>query len=121
MQGAAVEIKLSFTQLTIQFTRIGADYQVLLSGGEKPHIGCTVLAVPRLSLKQDGSISSTASVINVTGHKDEILCRYLAEKLCAEKQSVVVCSGGFHMDHMTEEQIREVEQAVRQITMPEEI
>lgn len=54
-----------------------------------------------------------ASVINVTGHKDEALCRYLAEKVAAAADAVTVCTGGFHIDAMTPEQIQEVQAAVK--------
>ena len=42
---------------------IGEDLVLTLSGGEKPHIGCVVQAVPRPSLSGDGTISVTSSVI----------------------------------------------------------
>ena len=105
--------QLSFSQIEIQATRVGCDIQLLLQGGSSPHIGCMVLATPRPSLKGDGSRSATASVINVTGHKDEALCRYLAEKVAAAANVVVVCTGGFHIDGMTPEQIQEVQAAVK--------
>lgn len=76
---------------------IGEDLVLTLSGGEKPHIGCVVQAVPRPSLSGDGTISVTSSVINLTGHKDEFLCRRLAENRCRETGKVVVCTGGVHM------------------------
>ena len=108
-----IEKELSFAQLTIEMKQIGRDYEVSLRGGQKPHIGCTVLAIPRLSLSGDGSISATSSVLNVTGHKDETLCRYLAEKIASAKNAVVVCTGGFHMDHISKAQIDEVTDAVK--------
>lgn len=95
--------------------RIGDDIHITLQGGEKPHIGCVVLAVPRPSMEGNGTRSSTASVLNVTGHKDEILCRWLAEQMAARENAVTVCCGGFHMDHITKEQIREVKEAVEEI------
>ena len=107
--------QLSFAELAIKFTKIGNDYHVLLTGGDIPHIGCTVLALPRPSLTGDGSVSSTASVLNVTGHKDEVLCRQLAERLAAAGNTAVVCSGGFHVDGITGQQIKEVQQAVDEI------
>ena len=107
--------ELSFAELAIKFTKIGKDYHVLLTGGDIPHIGCTVLALPRPSLTGDGSVSSTASVLNVTGHKDEALCRQLAERLAAAGNTTVVCSGGFHVDEITGQQIKEVQQAVDEI------
>lgn len=108
--------KLSYTRLTVQVISQGQDFHILLGGGDRPHIGCTVLAVPRPSLQSDKKeMSSTASVINVTGHKDEQLCRYLAEKVAAGTQAVTVCTGGFHVDNITEAQIAEVIQAVKEI------
>lgn len=105
--------RLSFSQIEIQATRVGCDIQLLLRGGSSPHIGCIVLATPRPSLTGDGSRRATASVINVTGHKDEALCRYLAEKVAAAADAVTVCTGGFHIDAMTPKQIQEVQAAVK--------
>lgn len=85
------------------------------AGGEKPHIGCVVLAIPRPSLTGDGSVSVTSSVLNITGHKDEELCRCLAEMLARKKNAVTVCTGGFHVDHIQKEQIAEVTEAIREI------
>lgn len=107
--------KLSFSSLKLQAAYVGDDCFLILQGGERPHIGCTVLAVPRDSLKEDGTRSSTASVINVTGHKDEELCRYAAERVAAGKNAVTVCSGGFHMDQISQDQIRELRQAVKEL------
>lgn len=107
--------QLTFSGITVQITELGEDYHVTLRGGDKPHIGCTVLAVPRPSLTGDGSISVTSSVLNVTGHKDEQLCRYLAEEIARKKRAVVVCTGGFHCDNISSVQIQEVLAAVREI------
>ncbi|MGG7147994.1 hypothetical protein ACQPVA_14465 [Clostridium butyricum] len=109
------EKNLSFSKISISVTKIGEDYNIILEGGEKPHIGCTVLAIPRLSLTGDGSVSSTSSVLNVAGHKDEEVCRYVAEKICVNKNAVVVCSGGFHVDNISEERIQEVIKAVKEL------
>lgn len=110
-----IEKELSFAKLTVKISRIGEDYEITMQGGEKPHIGCVVLAVPRPSLEENGKRSSTSSVLNVTGHKDEVLCRYLAEQTAAKENAVTVCCGGFHMDHITKEQIKEVKQAVKEM------
>ncbi|MCI6465775.1 MULTISPECIES: prenylated flavin chaperone LpdD [Faecalicatena] len=109
------EKKLSFSRIRVRVTKVGEDYSILTTGGEKPHIGCTVLSVPRPSLTGDGSVSVTSSVINLTGHKDEKICRYLAEQTAKKKNAVVSCSGGFHMDDITETQITEVMAAVAEI------
>lgn len=116
MEGIIVyEKELSFSKLSMQIIKVGNDYNIILQGGEKPHIGCTVLAIPRLSLMDDGSISATSSVLNVTGHKDEEICRYVAEKICMKKNAIVVCSGGFHMDNISQERIQEVIKATKEL------
>ena len=112
-----IKKKLTFTDICVEIRRLGSDYHILVSGGERPHIGCTVLAIPRPSMDGDGKMSSTASVLNVTGHKDEDVCRYLAEKVSAGKNAVVVCTGGVHMDRITKEQIAEIVEAVRIIAV----
>ena len=105
-----MEYSKTIAGITIEICEkaIGEDLVLTLSGGEKPHIGCVVQAVPRPSLSGDGTISVTSSVINLTGHKDEFLCRRLAENRCRETGKVVVCTGGVHMDHITGEQIEEL-------------
>jgi hypothetical protein len=107
--------QLSFTHLSVQIQQLGGDYQITVTGGDKPHIGCAVLAIPRPSLTGKGTNSATSSVFNVTGHKDEEICRYLAEKAAKKYGVVVMCSGGFHVDQIEKEQIDEVLEAVRKI------
>ena len=96
------------TALSLEATILGRDINVVLSGGI-PHIGCTVISQPRLSLTGDDSASCTTSVINVTGHKDDVICRMVSERLCREFQCTVVCSGGFHIDAIMPEQISAVQ------------
>lgn len=97
---------VSFTELTLNITRLGDDCHLLLYGGERPHLGCSVMALARPSLTGDGSLSATSSVLNVTGHKDEALCRLLAEGVAADMNCTAVCTGGVHIDNITEEQIQ---------------
>ena len=106
-------IILSFATLKIQVKRLGEDYFIIMQGGDKPHIGCTVLSIPRPSLSGDGSISVTSSTLNVTGHKDDIICRYVAEEVCRKKNAVTVCSGGFHCANLNSEQIQEIVDTVK--------
>lgn len=110
-----IKKELTFSSVTVSAARLGGDILLAVQGGEKPHIGCTVQAVPRESLTGDGSISATSSVMNLSGHKDEALCRSLAEQVCKKTAAVVVCTGGFHVDGITKEQIGEVTRAVADI------
>lgn len=108
-------VELSFSYIEVNGAFLGEDVILCVQGGDRPHIGCTVQAVPRPSLTGDGTAGATSSVINLTGHKDEMICRRLAEALCRALKTVVVCSGGFHMDRITGTQIAEVTEAVETI------
>lgn len=107
------EIKLSFSKIVISTQNVGEDILITVRGGEKPHIGTAVLAVPRQSLTGDESVSTTTSVLNVTGHKDEVICRMLAEKFSKKYNVATVCTGGFHTDNISAAQIEEVVAAIR--------
>lgn len=107
------EIILSFAKIVISKSFLGDDLLIVVRGGDKPHIGTTVLAVPRSSLSGDGSVSTTSSVLNVSGHKDEMICRILAEKASKKYGVTAVCIGGFHIDDISAGQIEEVVDAVR--------
>ena len=95
--------------------KIGEDILLYIQGGDKPHIGCTVMAVPRPSLSGNGERSVTSSVMNPTGHKDENICRMLAEDVCRTCGKTVVCTGGVHLENITAEQINEVRIAAEQL------
>nr|WP_178632997.1 hypothetical protein [uncultured Mediterraneibacter sp.] len=103
-----LEREAAGSKLKVSAGKIGKDILICLEGGSAPHIGCVVQAVPRPSLTGDGSISATASVLNLIGHKDEFLCRKLAELICSKTGCVTVCTGGFHLDGITGEQIQDV-------------
>jgi len=107
-------INLSFAQIRIGLEWIGEDVLLIVSGGERPHIGCTVMSVPRPSLTGDGATSCTSSVLNLTGHMDEGICRVLAEKACRAFGRTTVCTGGFHKDSLTPEELAEIQQAVKE-------
>ena len=101
--------------LEISAAFVGDDILVCLQGGERPHLGCVVQTEPRESLTGDGSVSATSSVLNYVGHKDEAICRYVAEKISRELNRRVVCTGGFHKDGILPEEICEVQMAVEQM------
>lgn len=111
----SMERELTFARLAADIRKIGADYCIELHGGDRPHIGSVVLSIPRPSLTGNGETGVTSSVLNVTGHKDEQICRYLAEEIARYTGAVVMCAGGFHVDGITKEQINEVLSCVEDI------
>lgn len=109
-------MEIAGCSLEVSATFVGEDILVCLQGGERPHLGCVVQTEPRESLTGDGSVSATSSVLNYLGHKDEVVCRYVAEKISRELKRRVVCTGGFHKDGINVDEIREVQMAVEVVT-----
>lgn len=104
------------TCLAIAAGRIGEDILLCVEGGERPHVGCIIQSQPRLSLTGSGEMRATSSVLNLPGHKDELLCRDIAERVCAATGRMVICTGGFHLDHIRQEQVEEVLSCARTLT-----
>ena len=100
-------------------TRTRNGFCIYLGGGEEAHIGTVVISQPRPSLRGDGVISCTSSVINLMGHKDDGLALPLAEELCRKSNLVVAVTAGVHIDGATREDLRRfqnnLEKLVQQI------
>ena len=108
------ELLFSFGKLVLTLQKVGADYLLVIAGG-RAHLGCVVMAEPRPSLTGAGR-SSTSSVLNASGHKDELICRPLAERLSAQRNARVVCTGGVHIDEISPAQLKELGEALERIT-----
>ena len=78
--------------------RPGPDLCLCIAGGESPHIGAAALAVPRESLRGDGESSASASVLCVTGHKEDELARAAALRFAVRLGCRVLVSAGLHID-----------------------
>ncbi len=83
----------------------GKDVSVCIFGGDVPHIGAVAVAVPRKSLTGDGSDSASASVICITGHKEDEIARQTALRLSSAWQCVVTVSAGVHIDNAKKDDI----------------
>lgn len=75
----------------------GKDASVCIFGGDMPHIGAVAVAVPRKSLTGDGSDSASASVICITGHKEDEMARLVALRLSSKWLCNVTVSAGIHI------------------------
>jgi len=85
-------------RVEVLFTLMGADVCLCIGGGRSPHIGAAALAVPRESLRRDGGRSASASVLCVTGHKEDELAREAALRFAARLGGRVLVSAGLHID-----------------------
>ena len=71
-----------------------------LTGGESPHVGGVVLAVPRPSLTGHGT-SCDCWLTPVPGHLDLDLAVPIAKAICKATGVPVSITAGLHMDNAT--------------------
>lgn len=94
----------------------GEDLCVIIAGGDRPHIGCVTLSVPRPSLDDPSAISATTSVLNLVGHKDDEVARYVSHEVSSRLNKNVVVACGIHVDDITAEKIRIVRELMHKLT-----
>jgi hypothetical protein len=92
-------------KIHMKVIEVGEDLCVIISGGNKPHIGCVTLSLPRPSLANSNVISATTSVLNLVGHKDDEAARYVSHTLSSKLNKNVVVTCGIHVDNITAEEI----------------
>jgi hypothetical protein len=91
-------------------TLCGQDAAAAICGGTGPHIGAAALAVSRPSLEGCGKTSASASVLCLTGHKDDSLARQAALELSSLWGCTVLVSVGIHIDGADDAAIARLEE-----------
>ena len=100
-----VEDPASGRYLEARVETVGEDVVVAVGGGERPHIGCVVLAQPYPTKGGDTEWSASCSVLTIPPHKEEPIARGIAEKLAATLGRVAVVTAGVHDDNIDAEGI----------------
>ena len=90
--------------LTAWVREIGDDVVVAVGGGDRPHVGCVVLAVPTSGRGSTG-FSPSISVLTIPPHKEEPIARAVAECVCRTLGRVTVVTAGVHEDEIDREGI----------------
>jgi len=83
--------------LTAWVREVGEDVVVAVGGGERPHVGCVVLAVPTPGRGATG-FAASCSVLTIPPHKEEPIARAVAECVCRRLGRVTVVTAGVHED-----------------------
>lgn len=86
----------------------GKDIVVVIEGGTRYHIGAVALAIPRPSIADPGKISASASVLCVTGHKEDELARNTALQIASTLNCTVTVIAGVHIDKANAQNISEL-------------
>jgi hypothetical protein len=94
--------------LRLQFNKMGVDACLILTGGERPHLGAVAVGQVRESLAVPEQYSSSVSNITLLGHEDVLARKVAARVAVALKANVVVCCG-IHTDNIALEDIQEIE------------
>lgn len=79
---------------------VGDDLVVAVGGGERPHVGCVVLAQPAPSSACPGTWSASCSVLTIPPHKEEPIARSIATRLAEAFGRVTVVTAGVHDDNL---------------------
>ncbi|MGL5313570.1 MAG: hypothetical protein ACRC92_10005 [Peptostreptococcaceae bacterium] len=85
--------------------KMGNDWNISIFGGDISHIGAVAIGIPRPSLEDKNKISSSVSLITVTGHKEDVIVQKYAKELSSKINSTVVVCCGIHIDSITLDEI----------------
>ncbi len=86
--------------------KMGNDWNISIYGGDIPHIGAIALGIPRPSLENKNKISSSVSVLTITGHKEDIIVQKIAKILSSTLNNTVVVSCGIHINDISFDDIQ---------------
>ena len=100
-----VEDQESGRRIGATITLVGGDVVVAVGGGEKPHVGCVVLAQPVGSSERPGTWSASCSVVTIPPHKEEPIARGIATRIAEGLGRVAVVTVGVHDDNLDREGI----------------
>ncbi|MEG2291538.1 MAG: hypothetical protein RSC24_16315 [Clostridium sp.] len=88
--------------------KMGTNWNISIYGGDIPHIGAVAIGIPRLSLEDKNKISSSVSLITVTGHKEDIIVQNAAKIISSKINNTVVVCCGIHIENITFEEIQDL-------------
>ena len=86
--------------------KMGNDWNISIYGGDIPHIGAIALGIPRPSLENKNKISSSVSVLTITGHKEDVIVQNVAKVLSSTLNSTVIVSCGIHINDISFDDIQ---------------
>ena len=102
-QSVRLERCVEGRRLLLEACPMGEDWNVMITGGDRPHIGAAALGVPYQ--RPDGRRTSGASVLVIPPHKEDVLARQAALLLARRTERTVLVSCGIHVDNLTSREI----------------
>lgn len=102
-------------KLTMEWIEAGEDLVVAVKGGDTPHIGCIMWGVPRTSLNDANKISSTISILNITGHQDDKVARPVLHRLICKLNRKICFTCGIHLDDVFPNEIEQAQELMNNL------
>ncbi len=96
---------LNGIEIVVNSISMGNDLCICIYGGNLPHLGAVALSIARPSLLDEKKISSSTSLITITGHKEDEIVMKVGKTIASSlnKNTVVCC--GIHVDNIVKEDI----------------
>ncbi len=101
--------KVSRIEITLEVKKLGEDYLLTLTGGEK-HAGAVAVG-----LFDEKSGRASSSVITLPGHREEQLALDSAKRVSRATGKTSVIIAGIHVDNITLEEIKEIVSATEEM------
>jgi hypothetical protein len=104
----------TWSRITVEAIDIpmGDDHCVVITGGDRPHLGAVALAQSRPSLRDPARVSASTSVLTLLGHKEDVLAHRVAGRLAsALNRNAVICCG-IHVDAISPAEMEFIDRAV---------
>jgi oxalate decarboxylase/phosphoglucose isomerase-like protein (cupin superfamily) len=89
-------------RVELQWSLAGDDLLILISGGERAHIGAVALSYPCQGTRGQ---TVTTSLLTAPGHKEGELAYQCAERLCRALGHTIQVTCGIHIDDAAQEEI----------------
>ena len=93
-----VEDPQSGRHVEARVEEVGDDLVIAVGGGQRPHVGCVVLAQPQPSKRPGRQWSASCSVLTIPPHKEEPIARGIAAAVAEATGRVTVVTAGVHDD-----------------------
>jgi hypothetical protein len=103
-------------RLRLRCLHQGEDLVVMLSGGDREHIGAVALGQPSPSHEDQGKARATTSVLALQGHREDELARRIASHLAARLGVTVCVACGIHVEAIQPTELADVLDLAEELT-----
>lgn len=103
--------------ISLKCIKIGNDLNVMIMGGDIPHIGAIAIGQARKSMIDPKKISASTSVVTLLGHKEDELAKKSADLLAKSLNKTVVVTCGIHFNNITPDILSSVEFEVEELVL----